>query len=137
MNLLSKDTELRPVVSFVSFPTYTMAKFLDHWFKSRAEFESPYSVKNLVFLTDKLKDDLLPPGSTLCSSDKVGLFPSIPRATAMHLTSHLLVHLNICRKELAEFFNLLNSCWFPNFCKFEGKFFKFPEEVGSLLGSLI
>ena len=99
---------MRPVVSFVSFPTYFLAKFLDRWFKSRVDFESPYSIKNSVSLADKLKDDILPPGSILCSFDVVDLFPSIPRATAMQHMGDLVVYSNICHKELAEFFNLLN-----------------------------
>ena len=125
---------MRPVVSFVSSPTYALVKFLDRWFKSRVEFESPYSVKNSVSLADRLKDDILPPGSTLCSFDVVGLFPSILRATAMKHMGDLLVRSNICHEELAEFFSLLNICWFPNFCKFQGKFFEFPEEVGTPIG---
>ena len=39
---------MRPVVSFVSSPTYYLAKFLDRWFKSRIEFVPPHSVINSV-----------------------------------------------------------------------------------------
>ena len=32
---------VRPVVSYVSAPTYLLAKFLDRWFKSVVDFVSP------------------------------------------------------------------------------------------------
>ena len=41
---------LRPVVSYVYAPTYLLAKFLDRWFKSFADFTSPFSIKNSVDL---------------------------------------------------------------------------------------
>jgi len=53
----------------------------------------------------------------------------------------LLVKSNTPHEQIQEFFDLLKLCWSPNFCKFNGKFYEFPEEVGipigSPLGSLI
>ena len=136
-----ENMPMRPVVSFVSSPTYSLAKYLDRWFKSRTEFESPYSVKNSSSLAHSLKNESLPAGSTLCSFDVVGLFPNIPKAVTMQRMGELLVNSNTPHEELSEFFDLLKICWSPNFCKFNSKFFEFPDEVGipigSPLGSLI
>ena len=39
---------MRQVVSFVSAPSYLLAKFLDNWFKQVTCFTSPLSIKNSV-----------------------------------------------------------------------------------------
>ena len=53
----------------------------------------------------------------------------------MQRMGELLVNANIPHNELGEFFDLLNICWSPNYCKFERKFFDFPDEVGIPIGS--
>ena len=59
----------------------------------------------------------------------------------MQYLGELLINCNIPHEEIGEFFDLLKICWTPNYCKFKGDFYKFPEEVvipiGSPLGSLI
>jgi hypothetical protein len=73
--------------------------------------------------------------------DVDGLFPNIPKAVTLQRMGELLVKINTPHEEIVEFFDLLNICWSPDFCKFNNKFFEFPEEVGipigSPLGSLI
>jgi len=136
-----EGTPMRPVVSFISSPTYLLAKSLDSWFKSNVEFVSPYSIKNSAALVEKIKDIILPPGFVFRSVDAIGLFPSIPKAVTLQCLGELLVKAEIPHHVIAEFFDLLKICWSPNFCKFRGKFYEFPEEVGipigSPLGSLI
>ena len=44
----------------------------------------------------------------------------------MQWVGELLVKTNIPRNQLQEFFDLLNICWCPNYCKFGEKFFEFP-----------
>jgi hypothetical protein len=89
----------------------------------------------------KIKDIVHPPGAILCLFDVAGLFPSIPKAVTIQRLGELLVNSNIPHEEIAEFFDLLKICWSPNYCKFRGDFYEFPEEVGipigSPLGSLI
>ena len=84
---------------------------------------------------------LLPADTIFCSFDVIGLFPNIPKAVTMQRMGELLVNFNTPHEELSEFFDLLRLCWTPNFCKFNGKFYEFSEEVGipigSPLGSLI
>jgi hypothetical protein len=130
-----EGTPMRPVVSFISSPTYLLAKLLDRWFKSNVQFDSPYSVKNSISLIDKIKDIILPPGFIFCSFDAIGLFPSIPKAVTIQCMGELLVKAEIPHNVIGEFFDLLKICWSPNFCKFRGKFYEFPEEVGIPIGS--
>ena len=85
-----------------------LAKFLDRWFKAYIGFESPHSVLNSASLADVLKDVSLPPGTTICSFDVVGLFPNIPKATTMQRMGELFINANILHNELQEFFHLLN-----------------------------
>ena len=85
------NTPMRPVVSFISSPTYLLAKFLDRWFKAYIGFESPHSVLNSASLADVLKDVSLPPGTTLCSFDVVGLFPNRKLLLCSAWVSYLLM----------------------------------------------
>ena len=49
-----EGSPLRPVVSFVSAPSYLLVKFLDNWFKQVTCFHSPLSIKNSVELVSDL-----------------------------------------------------------------------------------
>mgnify|MGYP000966245262 CR=1 FL=1 len=98
---------LRPVVSYVSAPTYLLAKFLDRWFKSTTDFTPLYSVKNSVTLVDKIKHVDPPPGSSLISFDVVALFPRVPRAPTLQAMGELLVSANCDHEVITEFFNLI------------------------------
>ena len=132
---------MRPIVSYVSSPTYRLAKYLDIWVKNRVNFISPHTIKNSVGLVNNIKNEKPTVGSSLVSFDVVGLFPHIPKAPTLQFLGELLTNANIPHDEIAEFFDLINLCWTPNFCKFKDRFYEFPDEVGipigSPLGSLI
>jgi hypothetical protein len=124
---------MRPVVDFTRAPTYPLAKFLDRWLRIRIDFKSPHSITNSASLADELSHIKLPPGSIFSSFDVIGLFPHIPKAIVIQRTGELLVEAGIPQAELSEFFDLLNLCWSPNFCQFNGKFSNFLKKLESRL----
>lgn len=52
---------MRPVVSYVSSPTYKLAKYLDTWFKNLTNFQPMYSVQNSIELAATLSQTPPPP----------------------------------------------------------------------------
>ena len=73
---------MRPVVSFISAPSYKLAKYLDTWYKQLVDFRSPYSVKNSIELAETLTQTSPPPVEVLSYLsmllDCIPTFPSIP-----------------------------------------------------------
>ena len=75
--------------------------------------------------------------------DPIGIpsFLHIPKALTLQFLGELLTKANATDGEITEFFEVLNTCWTPNFCKFNNDFYKFSDEVsipiGFPLGSLI
>jgi len=60
-----EGSPMRPVVSFISSPTYKLAKYLDTWFKSVSNFHPPFS-KNSVELCNVLTEAPTPPSWKYC-----------------------------------------------------------------------
>jgi len=54
---------IRPVVSYVSSPTYGLCKHLNRWFKKCTNFRAAFSVQNTTELIDKIENASSPPGS--------------------------------------------------------------------------
>ena len=114
---------VRPIDSYVSAPTYILAKILNRWFRSVVDFLSPYSVKNLVTLVDRVKYIYPPLDSSLLSSDVVGLFPRIPASLNLQAMGELFMSVG-CDHEIITS-DLIRICWSPNFCQYQYKFYVF------------
>ena len=50
--LHKQGVSIRPVVSYISSPTYRLCKFLDNWFKKQTNFQPQFSVKNTLELVN-------------------------------------------------------------------------------------
>ena len=74
---------MKPVVSFISAPTYRLAKFLNNWIKSVTTINSPFSIENSVDLANKIQSIDIPLGSQLISFDVKALYPSTPLRVAI------------------------------------------------------
>lgn len=132
---------MRPVVSFISSPTYKIAKYLETWFKTITGFHAPLSVKNSIELSQFIIKNPPPPGSTLTSLDVIGLFPHVPLQPTRDRISELLQEAEVPPHLISEFQSLLQCCLAPNICQFNNTIYKLPTEIGipigSPLGSLI
>lgn len=130
---------IRPIVSFISSPTYKLARFLNIWFKEHTDFQSGYSISNSKELTDKIYDCSTPPDSILCSFDVVGLFTNVPLAPTLERIHDILLEASVPTPAAEEFVLLLKTCLFPNICKFKGGIYQFEDglPMGSPLAPLI
>ena len=86
---------MRPVVLYISTPTYKLAKYLDMWFKNATGFHPPFSVMNSIELSEILTQEfpIPPPGSVLVSFDVVGLYPYVPFSPTCERMEELLMEL--------------------------------------------
>lgn len=88
---LHKDNHpIRPVVSFVTAPSFKLSKTLINIIKMHCKFKSTHSIKNSVDLISRIKDIHLPDKAILLSFDVKNLFPSIPPADVMDIVEDLL-----------------------------------------------
>ena len=78
VKLHKENIPIRPVVSFISAPTFKLGKFLDRVYKSLIDFRSEYSIRNSIELVNKIANVAPPPDSFLVSFDVRMMFPSIP-----------------------------------------------------------
>lgn len=133
--LHKEDAPMRPVISYISAPTYSLAKLLNDWVRSIVDITSRYAVKNSINLAKNLKEVVPPTRSTLNSFDVRALFPSIHLETATTYLMELLSSAGIDQVVLVEFKKLLEICLKPNYCKFNNKYYIFPNEIGVPIGS--
>ena len=132
---------MRPVVSFVSAPSYKLAKFSDIWFKQLTDFHPPLSINNSLELSELLTHSHPPSGSTLISFDVVGLYPNVPLQPTRARLQKYLHEANVPPSLIFDFKSLLQKCLTPNICQFRNSVYKLPPDIGipigSPLGSLI
>ena len=74
---------IRSVVSFISSPTYKLAKYLNLWLYYFTDFELNYAVKNSAELIEKISDYTPPLASIICSFDVASLFTYVPLASTL------------------------------------------------------
>jgi len=131
--LPKEGTPLRPIVSYISSPTYRLCKHLDYWFKMTTNFRPAYSVKNTTELIDKIKNFNIPPNSILVSFDVQSLYPRVPLTPTLQRIDEILLESNIsiATRNLFHFWRL--ACY--NICKYNNEFYQFPD--GLPIGSPI
>ena len=83
------NVPLRPIVSFVNFPTYSISKFLSKIIKPL--MTNRFSVKNSIDFIDRIKDVVIEEDDILVSFDVVSLFTSVHVNCAIKCILDLLV----------------------------------------------
>ena len=86
---------MRPIVHFISAPTYNLCKHLNKWFRSNANFQPTYTIKNSLDLIDKISERDIPSGSILVSFDAVDLYNNVPIKFSVRRTREILSSLQI------------------------------------------
>mgnify|MGYP000921756173 CR=1 FL=1 len=128
-------TPMRPVVSFVSAPSYKLAKYLDKWFKHLVDFRPPFSIKNSIELSQLLIQTSPPPGSILISFEVVWLYPHVPlQPTRVRLEKYLR-EANVTPSLISDFKSLLEKCLSPNICLYRDSIYTLPPDIGVPIGS--
>ena len=98
---------MRPIVSFVSAPTYHLCKHLNKWFHSYTPFCPKYTISNSCNLVDNIKNLAIPPNSTLVSFDVVNLYTNVPIQPTLSRMSEILEQCQILPPVADEFVSLL------------------------------
>ena len=83
---------LRPIVSFVNFPTYNLSKFLSRVLSSL--LKDNYSVRNSREFVECIRNYSVEGNEYLVSFDVVSLFTSVPVDKALAFVLELLACLN-------------------------------------------
>lgn len=131
---------IRPIVSFISSPTYKLAKYLNLWFRSVTGFQSKYSLQNSSDLIEKLVDCPPPPSnSKLVSFDAASLFTNVPLTPTLERAHEILISANVPPSAADEFISLLKTCLYPNICQFKNEIYRFKDglPMGSPLAPLL
>lgn len=134
-----EGSPIRPIVSFISSPTYHLCRYLDRWFKAATQFHSPHSVHNTFELVNCIKDVNPPPHSTLVSFDVTSLFTKVPLSPTVRHVESILQGSDIPHQASKEFLSLLGTCLARNVCKFKDEFYEFSDglPMGSPLAPLM
>ena len=110
---IHKDgTPMRSVVSFISAPTYHLAKRVDYWIKNTIDHLSTYAVKFSTQLVQKIGNMTPPANATLISLDVVALFPNLPLTPTINFLSEKLKEAHVPDFIVEELLSLLkiSSC---------------------------
>jgi len=129
------NSPIRPVVSFINSPCYNLSAWLNSVLREVTNFNSEYSTKNSIKLTNFLKTVKIQPSSKLISLDVKNLFPSIPPDDCLNLVRGLLLKTSLPRLIIDDLLNLLRVVLDQNFFLFNNKIFK--QVSGLAMGSCL
>jgi len=107
-------SSMRPVVSYVSSPTYKQVKYLDIWFKQITNFQ-PHLVRDSIELADQLAPT--PPHPSWKYSCFVwcgNLYPNVPIKLTRKRLEELPKKAQVPDHLLTDFKILLKKCLKPN-----------------------
>ena len=127
------DHPIRPVVSFVSAPSYNLSKKLIDIILEHTNFSAKFQIKNSYDLVNKIENIKLTENSKLISFDVTNLFPSVPIKETIILVEKLLTlnHVHLIKKQ--EIMNLLTVCLEQNYFEFNNNIYTSNE--GLIMGN--
>ena len=130
---------MRPIISFVSAPSYHLCKHLNKWFHSYTSFLPKYAVSNSCDPVGKITNLPIPPNSILVSFDVVSLYTNVPIQPTLTRVSEILEQHKILPPVADECVSLLKTCLEPNICQFNNEIYKFVDglPLGSPTASLM
>lgn len=124
--------KMRPIVSNINAPCYSIAKWLVAEFKKLKPIES-LSVKNSFEFVERMKDVQVNRDEIMVSFDVESLFPSIPIEQALIAMEEHLLELNIEENKRTGIITTARSCMKQNFFQFRNKFYSI--EHGTSMGN--
>ena len=130
------DVPLRPIVSFMSSPTYELSKFLARLLAPLVGLTSSH-VRNSKAFVEFMRSQILGKEETLVSFDVVSLFTSVPTDRAIRVARHRLEsdtsHSEWTSLNVDDIMGLLSPCLDATFLSFRGKVYHQAE--GTAMGS--
>jgi len=103
------NVPIRPIVSYISSPTYHLCKYLNHWFKVVTNFRPQYTVLNSIDLIEKLKTHDVPENDILISLDVTSLYTHVPLNSTINSIENIPKACNIHPDVAKEFILLLGK----------------------------
>lgn len=123
IKLHKENNPIRPVVSFITAPSYKLSKRLINIIQRHSNFQPAFSIKNTSQLIDKIKNIKIPHNATLVSFDVKNLFPSVPPTEVLQITDNLLLY-NKCNPQThADIMNSFEVCLKQNYFQFDNKIY--------------
>ena len=130
------NTPLRPIVSFVSSPTYGLSKFLASLLKPVVG-QSVHHVKNSQQFAEFITSQRLPSTEVLVSFDVVSLFTRVPTSLAVRVSRERLENDSTLPQRTSlsvdEISSLLNLCLEATYLMFDGHVYQ--QVHGTAMGS--
>jgi hypothetical protein len=124
---------IRPVISNVTAPNHLLARRVNDIFREQSKFAAKYSVQNSFDFINRVSKVHIPSKCILVSFDVSNLFTSVPPKEAIDIAETILVQKSVPYPVICELVQLLQTCAFQNYFKFNGKYFKQPN--GLAMGS--
>ena len=130
------DVPLRPIVSFMSSPTYELSKFLARLLAPLVGLTSS-RVRNSKAFVEFMRSQVLEKEETLVSFDVVSLFTSVPTDLAIRVACHRLESDTSLSERTSlnvdDIMGLLSLCLDATFLSFRGKVYR--QAQGTAMGS--
>lgn len=133
IKLHKSGNPIRPVVSFISAPSYLVSQYLINIIKTYTGFVAKYSIKNSFELVSKIKDVYLPNNAKFISFDVSNLFPSIPPKDTLLIVKDLLIKKNVNIIIQDHILQMLEVCLEQNYFLFNDKYYY--SENGLIMGN--
>ena len=130
------DTPLRPIVSFISSPTYRLSKFLASLLKPVVG-QNVHHVRNSQQFAEFITSQQLPSTEVLVSFDVVSLFTRVPTPLAVRVSRKRLENDPTLPQRTSlsvdEICSLLNLCLEATYLMFDGQVYQ--QVHGTAMGS--
>jgi len=125
---------IRPLVNFVTAPTYRVAKKLDSILRSNIILENDHSIKNSLELIEKTRNLDIKTHYTMASFDVENLYTNVPVKFTLELVKRNLTdNSGLDSETISEIMKLLTIVCEQNYFYFNGKYYL--QEEGLAMGS--
>ncbi|XP_072160566.1 uncharacterized protein [Bemisia tabaci] len=124
--------KMRPIVSNIDSPTYSLAKWLNKSFLQLGPINS-MSVKNSNQFINEVQDTKISEDQVMVSFDVESLFPSVPIRKTLDILKKWLLEKELDEKIVNNLVNLTEICTENRFFQFNGKIYK--QEDGLTMGN--
>ena len=125
IKLHKENHPIRPVTAAHSDPSFSLAKFLNNWFRTYTNFKPRFTIRNSLELTKKLSEHSFPLESCLCSFDVSSMYTRIPVTEIIELMCESLSTASLDVSVVNQFRKLISACISRNICSFQDQLMNF------------
>lgn len=135
-----EEIPIRPIVNFMSAPTYKLCGYLQRKIKRNIINEHDYSVINTLDLINKIKDKDIPQNSLFLSFDIKNMYTNIPISPTIKILKETLTQSKtLSKNEIEDIVKLTKIATSQNYFKFDSSYYIQKEglAMGSPLSGLL